>query len=80
MDWLKSFLEEHPGVGSSMRVAFILMIVTAIGIAVYQVITTATHTLDISNFLTMTGTASTLKVVQKGQENNSVADRTPDKT
>jgi hypothetical protein len=60
------FFEEAPGQSSITRVAFFMMIVNALFVLNYQLITTG-H-IDVAAFLSMVGAACGLKLWQKGQE------------
>lgn len=60
------FFQENPGENSITRLAFFMVIVVALYIAVYQAMTTGT--IDIVGFTTMAGTASGLKIWQKHLE------------
>lgn len=61
------YFEEAPGVQSITRVAFFIMILTALYIAVYEVMTTGNF--SIVEFTTISTTAAGLKLFQKSQEN-----------
>lgn len=61
------FFEEAPGVQSITRVAFFMMILNALFIMDYQLVTSEHH-IDIAAFLSIVGAACGLKLWQKGQE------------
>lgn len=61
------FWEEEPGQQSITRLMFGAMILIALFVVVYQVITTGTF--EILQFSTIATIASGLKLIQKGQEN-----------
>ena len=63
------FFQENPGENSVTRLAFFAMIITALFIAIYQVINTGT--IDVVGFTTIAGMASGLKLVQKNIENKN---------
>jgi len=60
------FWEEAPGEQSITRIAFALLILMAVYIAIYQVMTTGTF--EIVHFTTVITTASGLKLWQKSME------------
>lgn len=70
MHFIANFFQESDGSSSMTRWGFFLMITIAMFVVVYQVVTSTTHTFDIPNMLSLVGTACTLKLVQKGQENS----------
>jgi hypothetical protein len=61
------FFEEWPGQKSITRIAFLLIVITSLFISIYQVICTGHY--DITEFLSMMGTATGLKLWQKNIEN-----------
>ena len=61
------FFEEAPEQKSITRVAFLLLVIVSLFIAIYQVILTGHY--DITEFLSMMGTATGLKLWQKNIEN-----------
>ena len=61
------FFEEEPGQKSITRIAFLLLILASLFIAIWQVITTGNY--NITEFITMTGVATGLKLWQKNIEN-----------
>ena len=73
------FWEESEGVQSMTRLAFALLIVVAVVIALYQ--TFKTGTFEIPQFVTIVTQACALKLVQKYQEiksnSGSKADNAP---
>ena len=60
------FWEEAPGQQSMLRLAFAAIILVALYVVVYQVMTTGTF--EIAQFTTMATTAGTIKLWQKSME------------
>jgi len=63
------FWEEAPGQQSMTRLAFAAMILVALFIVIYQVITTGTF--EVVQFTTVITTACGLKLWQKSMENKT---------
>lgn len=68
--FIANAFQESDGSTSMARIGFFLLVCTALFVAIYQVIVTETHSFDNQNLLSLLGVATTLKLWQKGQENN----------
>jgi len=64
------FWEEAPGQQSMTRLAFAVLVLMAVFICVYQVITTGTF--EVVQFTTVITTACGLKLWQKSMENKTL--------
>lgn len=65
------FLQEKPNQNSITRLMFALIVSAAVFIALHQELTKGV--VDWAGFISMTGVAATLKLVQKGQEKEAEA-------
>jgi c-di-AMP phosphodiesterase-like protein len=71
------FLDSSPGNASSMRLAFIMIIIVALFLTILMVVRNKDIVDVITLYTTMTATAITLKTIQNSQENNSTKDAPP---
>ena len=67
------FLEQSPGNSSSMRLAFLLIVVVALFLTTLMVIRDKDIVDIVTLYTTMTATAITLKTIQNSQENKCSA-------